>query len=188
MNFYLHFAKSSKHSAQSASHVWHGRMSAVVPLERELYVNTVPCKDMWWEKQVWMTLMSPPWGEEDLGGFNGTVTQRFMKFSAQKHLIIPRKKKKHMRLNLNLWKQTPFECLFTLRRVSQRRRMPVGISTHAWLLYKRPPECTAQLLKSKPTQSDVTDTFDIGSLKLLSSKGQSGDVRGIWHWLTLEKC
>lgn len=43
------------------------------------------------------------------------------------------------------------------------------------------PDRRVQLLKFILTQSDVTDTLEIGALKLLSSKGQSHDVSGIWH-------
>lgn len=43
------------------------------------------------------------------------------------------------------------------------------------------PDPTEQLLEFILTQSDVTDALEIGNLKLLSCKGQSHDVSGIWH-------
>lgn len=42
------------------------------------------------------------------------------------------------------------------------------------------PDLRVQLLKCMHTQSDVIDTLEIGTLKLLSRKGQSHDVSGIW--------
>lgn len=42
------------------------------------------------------------------------------------------------------------------------------------------PDLRVQLLKFILTQSDVSDSLEIGTLKLLSCKGQSHDVSRNW--------